>query len=244
MKKVRILALAAVAALLLLFPAVVSAQPAPPHLTNLMVSLDGNPAPDGTEVKVMVDGAMVQVQVGAEMMDSVMTKGGMVALAIPGDAATSGKTISFMINGMDAAETDNWERGGHVDKNFSISAMGAMMPKPDEKPAMTDEEKMMAMKGEKGDKGDQGEKGDTGPKGDKGDTGGAGPKGDTGPAGADGAPGAPGEKGDKGDAGAPGQTGPAGADGGGGALGLVALILAIVALVGVAGAFVMGRSGS
>ena len=46
MKKVRFLALAVVAALLLVFPAVVMGQvPVPDHQTKLMVMLDGEKVP-------------------------------------------------------------------------------------------------------------------------------------------------------------------------------------------------------
>ena len=59
MKKARFLALMAVAALLLVFPAVVLGQPVPPHLSKLVVSVDGSPAADGTTVTVWMEGAQV-----------------------------------------------------------------------------------------------------------------------------------------------------------------------------------------
>lgn len=58
MKKLRLLALMAVAALLLIFPAIVLGQPVPPHVSKLVVSVDGNPAADGTEVTVWMDGTV------------------------------------------------------------------------------------------------------------------------------------------------------------------------------------------
>ena len=56
MKKVRILALAVVAALLLIFPAIVMGQPLQDHQTRLMVMVDGEKAPDDTKVTAMIDG--------------------------------------------------------------------------------------------------------------------------------------------------------------------------------------------
>ena len=61
MKKVRILALAVVAALLLIFPAIVMGQPVPDHLSRVMVMLDGEKVPDDTDVTAMIDGEDVAI---------------------------------------------------------------------------------------------------------------------------------------------------------------------------------------
>ena len=221
MKKLRFMALMAVAALLLVFPAIVLGQPVPPHVSKLVVSVDGSPAADGTKVTVWMDGT---VQVA-----SVTTSGGKAIFKIEGEAGLTGKAINFKVGGIDAAEEDTWEQGGHVDKEFAVSVSSKpAAPKP---PAD-------APKGKAGDKGDKGDKGG------KGDTGAAGPPGKTGSAGKDGSAGSAGAAGPAGPAGADGaagKAGAAGADGGGGNLGIISLILAIVAIIGAGGAFVMGR---
>ena len=115
MKKLRFLALMAVAALLLVFPAIVLGQPVPPHVSKLVVSVDGSPAADGTKVTVWMDGT---VQVA-----SVTTSGGKAIFKIEGEAGSTGKAINFKVGGIDAAEEDIWEQGGHVDKSFPISLL-------------------------------------------------------------------------------------------------------------------------
>ena len=247
MKKVRFLALAVVAALLLVFPAIVMGQvPVPDHQTKLMVMLDGEKVPDDTDVTAMIDGEDVAM---------AMTMDGVAFLKIPGTGATTGKEITFMVGDMMAAEVDTWEQGGHRDKNFDISLSSGpptAIPTSTPKPTLP--------KGDPGEKGDTGDKGAAGAKGDRGLTGSTGAKG------ADGAAGAGGDKGAKGDTGAAGNAGAAGAAGadgeagtdgaagvkgdrgsaglagGGGGLGVIALILAIVALVGVGGVFFVSRS--
>ncbi|PKB81380.1 MAG: hypothetical protein BZY88_06765 [SAR202 cluster bacterium Io17-Chloro-G9] len=228
MKKVRFLALLAVAALLLIFPAVVMGQPVPPHVSKLVVSVDGNPAADGTEVTVWMDDAQVA---------SATTTGGLAIIRIDGEASSSGKAINFKVEGVDASEADAWEQGGHVDKAFAVSITSTApttAPAPTAMPA-----KAIAGKdGAKGEKGDKGDTGAAGPPGKAGSGGKAGADGKAGAAGAAGKDGAPGT------AGSAGSAGPAGADGGGGVLGIIALILAIVAIVGAGGAFVAGRRGA
>ena len=243
MKKVRFLALAVVAALLLIFPAIVMGQPVPDHLSRVMVMIDGEKVPDDTDVTAMI---------GGEDVAMAMTMDGVAFLRIPGTGATTGVEITFMVGDMMADEVDTWEQGGHVDKGFEIAlSSGPPTPAPTSTPLP---------KGDPGEKGDTGDKGAAGAKGDRGLTGPSGAKG------ADGAAGAGGDKGAKGDTGAAGNVGAAGAAGadgsagtdgaagvkgdrgsaglagGGGGLGVIALILAIVALVGVGGVFFVSRS--
>ncbi|PKB81381.1 MAG: hypothetical protein BZY88_06770 [SAR202 cluster bacterium Io17-Chloro-G9] len=108
----KILALSAVLALLMLFPAVVLGQPVPPHISKLIVTVDGEPAADRTPVTAWMDG---------EQVASATTTDGIAIIKIEGEASTSGKTITFMVGGIDATEEDTWEQGGHIDKAFSIS---------------------------------------------------------------------------------------------------------------------------
>jgi len=221
MKKLRLLALMAVAALLLIFPAIVLGQPVPPHVSKLVVSVDGSPAADGTEVTVWMNGT---VQVA-----SATTSGGKAIFKIEGEAGSTGKAINFKVGGLDAAEEDTWEQGGHADREFAISVSSklAATKAPAEPP-----------KAEKGKDGEKGAKGATGAAGIPGKDG---AKGGAGAAGAKGATGAAGAAGADGAAGAKGAVGAAGSGGGG--LGIISLILAIVAIIGAGGAFVMGRRG-
>ena len=94
MSKVRMLALMAVAALLLIFPAVALGQQIPPHLSAVTANVDGAPASNGAVVTAWIDGK----QVG-----SGEVTGGVAILVINGDASFTGKTISFQIDGLDAA---------------------------------------------------------------------------------------------------------------------------------------------
>ena len=245
MKKVRFLALAVVAALLLMFPAIVMGQPVPDHLSRVMVMLDGEKVPDDTDVTAMIDGEDVAM---------AMTMDGVALFRIPGTGATTGMEITFMVGDMMADETDTWEQGGHVEKEFSIS-LSSGPPTATPRPTSTPD-----IRGPKGAKGNMGEAGAAGAKGATGSKGSAGAKGDDGAAGAagpagpkgstgaagtagsDGAAGAAGADGAAGDEGTKGDRGSAGIAGGGGGLGVIALILAIVALVGVAGVFFVSRS--
>ena len=105
--------------------------PVPPHLSRLLVSIDGLlvsidglPAPDGTVVTAWMDGSVAA---------TALTAGGAAYIRIEGDGSDGGKAISFIIErlvggvheDLAAAEVDFWEQGGHVDKNFAISAYTA-----------------------------------------------------------------------------------------------------------------------
>ena len=112
----KIIALTAVLALLMVFPAVALGQPVPPHISKLVVTVDGKPAADRTEVTAWMDG---------EQVASATTTDGVAIIKIDGEAGSSGKTITFKVGGVDAAEEDTWEQGGHIDKSFAISLTGA-----------------------------------------------------------------------------------------------------------------------
>ena len=168
MKKVRFLALAVVAALLLIFPAIVIGQPVPDHLSRVMVMLDGEKVPDDTDVTAMIDGEDVAM---------AMTMDGVAFLRIPGTGATTGKEIHFMVGDMMADEVDTWEQGGHVEKEFAI-ALSSGPPTATPRPTSTPD-----IRGPKGSKGEQGEAGAAGAKGATGSKGSAGAKGADGAAG-------------------------------------------------------------
>ena len=159
MKKVRFLALAAVAALLLIFPAIVMGQPLQDHQTKLNVNVDGIEAPDDTKVTAMI---------GGEDAGSAMTMNGIAFLKIPGTSATVGMEISFMVGDLMAMETDTWERGGHQDKNFELNASTGP-PTATPRPTSTPD-----IRGPKGKDGKDGEAGAAGAKGATGSKGSAG----------------------------------------------------------------------
>ena len=119
MNRARLLTLAAVVFVLLIFPAVALGQPAPPHLSKLVVTVNGAPAADGTLVTAWMDG---------EQVASALTSGGAAVIKIEGGASSYGETISFRIGGKKAAEVDFWESGGHADKVFAISIASVPVP--------------------------------------------------------------------------------------------------------------------
>ena len=88
------------------------------------MSIDGLPAPDGTVVTAWMDDALAA---------TALTAGGAAIIRIAGDGSDGGKAISFRIQvltgggieDLDAVEVDIWEQGGHIDKNFAISAYTA-----------------------------------------------------------------------------------------------------------------------
>ena len=98
--------------------------PVPPHISRLLVNIDGLPAPDGTVVTAWMDGRQVA---------TALTAGGAAYIRIEGDGSDGGRAISYtigvltggVIEDLDAAEVDFWEQGGHVDKNFAISGYTA-----------------------------------------------------------------------------------------------------------------------
>ena len=216
MTKTRFLTLVMALALLLAIPTAVFAQRVPPHVFVGTATLNGIAAADGAAVTAWVDGALVA--------DAYADGGDYTLLVDQGDSSFAGKTVSFKISGVDAAETADWTQGGAEVLNL-VSAAGSSTAVGS---------------------GDTGATGAAGAKGAKGDTGATGPAGSVGAAGAagsDGAAGAAGATGPAGSAGSAGSAGAPGADGadGGGGLGVIALIVAIVALLAAGGSYMMGR---
>ena len=116
MTKIRILALLAAIVLLAAVPAVVSAQqPPPPHVFVGNATISGVPAADGTIVTAWIDGG----QAGAA---TVSDSDGSYVLSVeqPVGVAYSGKTVTFKIGGVDAAETATWEQGGAQILNITV----------------------------------------------------------------------------------------------------------------------------
>ena len=112
--------LALVVGLVLAFPSAALGQPLQDHLSRLLVSIDGLPAPDGTVVTARMDGRQVA---------TALTASGAAFIRIEGDGSTAGKAISFrissLIGDLPTTEVDFWEQGGHVDKNFAVSVYTA-----------------------------------------------------------------------------------------------------------------------
>ncbi len=121
MNGVRFLVLALVVAWVLAFPAAALGQPIPDHQSRLVVMIDGEKAPDDTDVTAIIDGEEVAM---------AMTMDGIAFLKIPGTNATNGKEISFRIGDVMAGEVDTWETGGHLDKDFEISLSTYAPPLP------------------------------------------------------------------------------------------------------------------
>ena len=117
----RFLVLATVAALLLVFPAIVMGQPVPDHISRVLVTIDGERVPDDTVVTAIIDG---------EEVATAITLNGVPLLRIPGTGATTGKEIHFMVGDVFADEVDTWEQGGHQDKKFEISLTTYVPPPP------------------------------------------------------------------------------------------------------------------
>ena len=119
MNRTKFLMLAAVALVLLVSPAVALGQPVPPHISQLVVSVDGAAATDGTLVTAWMNG---------EQAGSALTSNGVAAIKIEGTASNNSDAINFRIGDRAAAEVDFWESGGHPDKVFAISIASAPVP--------------------------------------------------------------------------------------------------------------------
>ena len=112
-----ILALA-VMALLLALPGVVLAQAQPPRppVFGGTAILSGVPAPDGATVSALIDGAEVA---------ATTVKNGAYAFTIPQPPGESysGKTVTFLIEGVTATESGTWEADGGGELNLSASGV-------------------------------------------------------------------------------------------------------------------------
>ena len=121
MGRIRFLVLALVVGLVMAFPAAALGQAVPDHQSRLLVTINGEMAPDDTEITAIMDGADVA---------TAMTTDGVAFLKVPGTNANVGKEISFRVGDVMADETDTWEQGGHRDKKFEISLTTYVPPPP------------------------------------------------------------------------------------------------------------------
>jgi len=221
MTKIKILALLAVMALVLLVPAIAFAGQVKPHVFHGTVTVNGLAAPAGTVVSGVIDG----VESG-----KTTVSGGKYTLEVFG---TDGKTVVFMVDTITASESATVEQGQMEILNLTANAMAS-------------DGTAQGSAGAAGASGAKGATGAQGKAGERGPAGPAGPAGAAGPAGSDGKAGPAGEAGPAGAAGAAGADGKAGpaGSGGGGPVGLIALILSIVAILGVVGVYFASKQSA
>jgi hypothetical protein len=98
MTKSRFLALLTVLALLLALPAVASAQQVPPHVFHGTVTVNGLPAPTGTEVTALAGGQPVATD--------TVDQNGEYTLLVP----QSEGEITFRVGTLEAGETATGSR--------------------------------------------------------------------------------------------------------------------------------------
>ncbi len=213
----KILVAAAITALFLLLPSIASAQRAIPHAFFGSATVSGGPAMDGVSVAAFVDG---------QQIDSVAVSGGsypvlFVEPSLGGGFA--GKTVSFTIGGIPAAETAIWVEGEVTILNLTADPSQATPEPPPPTP--------IVIVGEKGSTGPSGPPGPQGVQGVSGPAGAGGPAGPAGQPGPAGASGASGTQGLLGPPGLPGETGSS-------VLAILALVFGILAFLGTFGGIV------
>ena len=215
----KILVAVAIMALFYLTPSTASAQGVIPHAFFGSATVNGSPATDGASVAAFVDGRQIA---------SVAVSGGSYpALNVaPSDGESfEGKTVSFTIGGLPAAETAIWVQGEVTILDLNgAPAQATPIPTP---PTPTP----IILAGERGATGSSGL---AGPPGQQGIQGPAGPSGSGGPAGAAGVAGPGGVAGPSGSQGLTGAAGDAG-DSGSPLFGILALVFAILAFLGTFG---------
>src|SRR5919106_1386656 len=172
MSKLRFLALLSVLALLFALPAVVSAQQVPPHVFIGTVTVNGLPAPAGTEVTALAD--------GQALVSTTVEPDGTYTLLVP---QTEGE-VTFRVGTLTTQQRADWEQGGADMVNLTASSIGPG-PGPEGTPAPP-AVGPAGPPGEAGPAGPAGPPGEVGPAGPPGPAGPAGPPGEVGPAGSPG----------------------------------------------------------
>ena len=206
--------------LLLMLPSVVSAQRVIPHAFLGSATVNGSPAASGTVVAALVDGQQVAAK-------SVTGGTYPVLLVEPSGESFDGKTVTFTIGGIAAAQTFIWQQGEVTELNLTAtSVIESPAATPTPAPVL-----VLGPKGDAGPSGQQGLQGVQGSAGPPGSGGPAGPAGSAGPAGVAGPPGSQGLTGPDGDSGADGRS----------LVGILALIFAVLAFLGTFGGMVWRR---
>ena len=209
--------------LLLMLPSVVSAQKVIPHAFLGSATVNGSPAANGTVVAALVDGQEVAAK-------SVTGGTYPVLLVEPSGESFNGKTVTFTIGGIAAAQTFIWQQGEVTELNLTATpVIGSPASTPTPAPVLVP-----------GPKGDSGPSGQQGLQGLQGVQGPAGPPGSGGPAGPAGSAGPAGVAGPSGSQGLTGPDGDSGADGSS-LVGTLALIFAGLAFLGTFGGMVWRR---
>ena len=206
--------------LLLMLPSVVSAQRAIPHAFLGSATVNGSPAADGTVVAALVN--------GQERAAKSVTGGTYPVLLVePSGESFDGKTVTFTIGGIAAAQTFIWQQGEVTELNLTATpVIGSPDSTPTPAPVL-----VPGPKGDVGPSGQQGLQGVQGSAGPPGSGGPAGPAGSAGPAGVAGPSGSQGLTGPDGDTGTDGNS----------LVGILALIFAVLAFLGTFGGMVWRR---
>ena len=128
MTKFSIIALLVVA-MLLLSPAVASAQPVPPCRFHGTVQVDGAAVEDGTIITATIEGQTFTATTPSAYGPSTYA----IEIEQPEDAPFVDKTVTFKI-GDRAAQTGTWEMGGNIELNLTAGEA----PTPTDGGAITD----------------------------------------------------------------------------------------------------------
>ncbi len=233
----RLLTVAAIMAVLLLFPSVASAQRVIPHAFLGSATINGSPAADGTVVAAMVDGRQVTAK--------SVSGGSYPVLLVEPEALGSfvGKIVTFTIGGFPAAETAFWIQGEVTELNLNASpAQMTPTPTPTPTPTATPTATATAaptpapvlVVGEQGEPGRPGAQGSQGVQGPSGPPGVGGPPGSAGAAGPAGVAGPTGSQGLTGPEGDPGNKGSS-------LFGILAFVVAMLAFLGTFGGMLWRR---
>lgn len=205
-------------------PSAASAQRVIPHAFLGSATVNGSPAADGTVVAALVDGRQVAAK-------SVVGGTYPVLLVEPDGDSFAGKTVTFTIGGIPAAETFLWVQGEVTELNLTATPVQATpVPTPTPAPNPTP----VIVVGEKGEAGQRGGQGQQGVQGSSGPPGVGGPPGSAGAAGPAGVAGPTGSQ---------GLTGPGGETGESGSslFGILAFVFAILAFLGTFGGMLWRR---
>ena len=225
----KFLAAAAIVALFLVLPSIVipsnaSAQRVIPHAFLGSATVNGSPAADGTVVAALVDGRQVAAK-------SVSGGSYPVLLVEPDGDSFVGKTVTFTIGGIPAAETFLWVQGEVTELNLTATPVQATpVPTPTRAPNPTP----VIVVGEQGEPGQRGAQGPQGVQGSSGPPGVGGPPGSAGAAGPAGVAGPSGSQGLTGPGGETGDTGSS-------LFGILAFVFALFAFLGTFGGMLWRR---
>jgi hypothetical protein len=159
-------AVLAMVALALMLPAVIYAQPAPPHIFTGSATVNGVAAANGVAVTAWIDGAQVPGATGT-------VAAGRYTLQVvqPDGVAYAGKSVRFRIGASDATQSQSWVQGDATVLNLTSTGGTTPPPPPPPPPPPVS---VVGPAGPKGDTGSAGAPGAAGPPGAVGPVGAAG----------------------------------------------------------------------